>query len=234
MKIIVNADDFGMDIDRDFGIFYGVLKGYISSVSVVTTNKIGVIRKILVYIMKKRASIGIHINLTDNPLIKYKMEELCKNFYDYDRKKFIFWKNAINNTIYMEKIKDEIEVQINKFVKKYKMIPNHIDGHNHCNIFSKEIEMIFEEVSNKYNIHLRIPYEELDNFDMELLQKNNYFKDFRKVKNIKIDIKNIEKNMNYFFKYDMYLNNYMCIKNCPKDMDFIGTMYGYFREPDMS
>ena len=55
MKIIVNADDFGMDIDRDFGIFYGVLKGYISSVSVVTTNKIGVIRKILVYIMKKRA-----------------------------------------------------------------------------------------------------------------------------------------------------------------------------------
>ena len=144
MKIIVNADDFGMDIDRDFGIFYGVLKGYISSVSVVTTNKIGVIRKILVYIMKKRASIGIHINLTDNPLIKYKMEELCKNFYDYDRKKFIFWKNAINNTIYMEKIKDEIDVQINKFVKKYKMIPNHIDGHNHCNIFSKEIETIFE------------------------------------------------------------------------------------------
>lgn len=31
----------------------------------------------------------------------------------------------------------------------------------------------------------------------------------------------------------MYLNNYMCIKNCPKDMDFIGTMYGYFREPEI-
>ena len=233
MKIIVNADDFGIDIDRDFGIFYGVLKGYISSISVVTTNKIGIIRKILVSIMKKRASIGIHINLTDNPLIKYKMEEFCKNFYDYDKKKFVFWKNAIENTIYIEKIKDEIGLQINKFVKKFKMIPNHIDGHNQCNIFSKDIENIFERFSNKYNAHLRIPYEELDNFNMELLQKNSYFKDYKKITNLKKERQNIKKNMNYFFKYDMYLNNYMCMINCPKDINFVGTMYGYFREPEI-
>ena len=64
MKLIINADDFGIDIDRDIGIAYGVIKGYITSVSVITTNKIGIIRKILINIIRKRASVGIHINLT--------------------------------------------------------------------------------------------------------------------------------------------------------------------------
>ena len=89
MKLIINADDFGIDLDRDFGIFYGVISGYISSVSIVVTNKIGLIRKILVSIMKRKASVGIHINLTDNPLIKYTMEEICEMNYDYKRRKYV-------------------------------------------------------------------------------------------------------------------------------------------------
>ena len=144
----------------------------------------------------------------------------------------MFWKNAITDTIYIEKIKKETEKQINKFIKVFKIIPNHIDGHNHCNIFNKKIEKIFEEISNKYNIHLRIPYEKIDNYEISLLKNNNYFYDYRKIDN-NIDIKTIENDMDYFFKYDMYLNNYMCINNCPKDINFIGTIYGYYRKPDV-
>ena len=51
MKIIINADDFGIDIDRDLGIFYGVIKGYVTSVSIIVTNKIGWFRKLLVCII---------------------------------------------------------------------------------------------------------------------------------------------------------------------------------------
>ena len=235
MKIIVNADDFGIDIDRDLGIFYGVLKGYISSVSVITTNKIGIIRKLLISIIRKKASIGIHINLTDNPLIKYKMEELCNKDYKLDRRKFIFWRNAIDGTIDLKKIKLEITSQINRFIDEYKMIPDHIDGHNHCNIFNKRIEKIFEEYADKYKIHLRIPYEELNRFDYNLLKENNFFKDYDALNKSKIDKNIIIENLDYFFKYDMHLNNYMCIENCSenKDIKYIGTLYGYFRKGEI-
>lgn len=233
MKVIINADDFGIDIDRDIGIFYGVMKGYVTSVSVVVTNKIGVLRKLLIYIMRKRASIGIHINLTDNPLLKYNMEDFCIKNYNYERSKFSFWENAIKDTLNIEGIEKEINSQVDKFVKKYKFIPNHIDGHNHCNIFNKRVEMIFEKISSEYNIHLRIPYEELEKFDRNLLYKNSFFKDFKILDN-NINISYITSKLEYFFKYDMLLNNYMCIKNGKKDkLYYIGTMYGYFRKVDV-
>lgn len=232
MNVIVNADDFGFDLDRDLGILYGVLKGYISSVSVVVTNKIGIFRKIIIKIIKRRASVGIHINLTDNPLVKYNMKEFCNNDYKYEKSKFIFWRNAIEEKIKLQKIKEEILEQINIFEKKYHFIPEHIDGHNHCNIFNRNIEKIFEEISIQKNIHLRIPYENLNNFNKSLINNNEFFKDYYKFNNLKVNKKIIIDNINYFFKYDMYINNYMCKINCKEDnIKYIGTMYGYFREP---
>ena len=233
MKIIINADDFGIDIDRDLGIFYGVIKGYVTSVSIIVTNKIGWFRKLLVCIMKKKASIGIHINLTDNPLLKYTMEELCLKNYNYERRKFSFWRNSIDSTLNFKMIDEEINIKFEKFIKEYGFIPNHIDGHNHCNIFNKKVEELFENISIKYKIHLRIPYEDLEKFDKKLLSKNTFFKDF-KILDDKMDINYIRDRLDYFFKYDMNLNNYMCIMNCQKDkIYYIGTMYGYFRNSNV-
>lgn len=165
--------------------------------------------------MKRKASVGIHINLTDNPLIKYTMEEICEMNYDYKRRKYVFWRNSIENKLNINKIKEEIEEQFDRFIKEYGFIPNHIDGHNHCNIFNKEVEKIFEEFSKTYNIHLRIPYEDLEKFDKNLLNDNEFFNEYYMLKdNIDKDI--IKSNLDYFFKYDMYLNNYMSIANCKK------------------
>ncbi len=235
MKIIINADDFGVDIDRDFGILYGIIKGYITSVSVIVTNKIGLLRKIMIAIMRRKVSVGIHINLTDNPLAKYKMEELCYNDYEYKRPKYTFWRNCIEGTINIPKIEQEILEQVNKFIKNYKFIPHHIDGHNHCNIFNKEVEKIFEELATRNIIHLRIPYEELENFDSNLLENNEYFCEYEVFKNMNINMNVINQNIEEFFKYDMFLNNYFCNINCnyDKKSKFIGTMYGYFRQPQV-
>lgn len=49
-----------------------------------------------------------------------------------------------------------------------------------------------------------------------------------------MDINYIRDRLDYFFKYDMNLNNYMCIMNCQKDkIYYIGTMYGYFRNSNV-
>lgn len=234
MKVIINADDFGIDIDRDIGITYGVIRGYITSVSVITTNKIGIIRKFLINIIKRKASVGIHINLTDNPLTEFNMEDLVLNSYNYKKSKYSFWRNSMENTIIINKIKNEIYGQLKRFIKSYKFFPSHIDGHNHCNIFNKKIEKIFEEISSKYKIHLRIPYENSENFDNKLIKNNKFFDDYYKFKNQKVTYNFILENLEYYLKYDMYLNNYMSNKNCKKDViSFIGTMYGYFREPNI-
>ena len=235
MKIIINADDFGVDIDRDFGILYGIIKGYITSVSIIVTNKIGLLRKLMIAIIKKRASVGIHINLTDNPLCKYKAEDLYYKYYNYKRSKYIFWKNCMDETIDIKKIEQEILEQVNKFIKNYKFIPHHIDGHNHCNIFNKNVEQIFEEFSKKYNIHLRIPYEDLEKFDNNLLNENKFFNNYDTFKNMDMNKKNINSYIEDFFKYDMLLNNYFCNINCKlkRKSKFIGTMYGYFRKPEV-
>lgn len=231
MKIIINADDFGIDIDRDFGILYGVIKGYISSVSVVVTNKIGILRKIMIKLMRKRASIGIHINLTDDPLLNYRMKDLCVADYNYNKAKYSFWKNAIFNTVNIENIQKEVQSQIDKFLESFNFLPEHIDGHNHCNIFNSKISKIFEKISLKNKMHLRIPYENLEKFDKTIIESNTYFEEYSKYNEIKINDDLIKRDFDYFIKYDMYLNNYMCKKNCAKDnIIFIGTMYGYFRD----
>ena len=85
MKIIINADEFGIDYDRDIGILYGVLKGYITSVSVIVTNKVSFFRKILICIIRRKASVGLHINLTDDPLTIYKADELYKKKYNLEK-----------------------------------------------------------------------------------------------------------------------------------------------------
>lgn len=235
MKIVMNADDFGVDIDRDIGILWGVLTKRITSVSVIVTNKIGTLRKIMIKVMKKKADIGIHINLTDNPLIHYSIEELCNNtICKYEKSKFQFWENSIKNELNLNKIKEEIYIQIDMFKKKYKFNPQHIDGHNHCNIFNAEVEKIFEKISKNREIFLRIPYEQYNNEELkEILKQKDYNELIKIQREIKLENDYVIKNFNKLCDYDMLLNNINCIRNCKERLSkvtFIGTLYGYSKD----
>lgn len=230
MNVIINADDFGIDVDRDLGICYGVLKGYITSVSVIVTNDITPLRKFLVSIMKKKASVGIHINLTDDPLCKYQCSDLYTNYYHYSKNKYIFWRNAVENNIRINLVEMEMMAQLQKFIEGYGFAPEHIDGHNHCNIFHRDIQKIFENVAETQKIHLRIPYELLTQYSVEQLSAFTDFSDFIVSSNYSIG--KLLDNWEYYIKYDMILNNVMCKWNCGLDIPFLGTIYGYIRNSD--
>lgn len=228
MKLIVNADDFGLDLDRDLGIAYGVIRGYISSVSVIVTGNTGRLRKSLIRMIRKKASVGIHINLTDDPLIICRAEELCGVQYAYKRWKHNFWRNSIDGTIDVDKIGEEIDAQIKAFATAFGFLPEHIDGHNHCNIFSPMIAKRFESVASRYKIHLRIPDEDLDRFHFDPMEIPAFFREY---KHTKLENKQTVCNhLAYHFKYDMLMYEVLCKENCKKDdIHFIGTMFGYFR-----
>ena len=232
MKVIINADDFGIDFDRDLGIFFAVLLGHVSSVSVVVTNKISCVQKIMVRIMRKKISVGLHVNLTDNPLIIFNADELCIHKYDFSKPKYNFWRNCLENNIITKKIESEIKAQFDTFVNEFGFIPNHLDGHNHCNIFNKKVNNIFVDYSKKCGIHLRIPYEIITKFDEEIILNSNMFKelDFFRQKD-RITLNEIVEKCDLFFKYDFILYNYLCdIYNLDDDINFIGSIYGYFRK----
>lgn len=229
MKIIINADDFGIDYDRDIGILYGVLKGYITSVSVIVTNKVSFFRKILICIIRRKASVGLHINLTDDPLTIYKADELYKKKYNYKKPKFIFWKNALEDNIYIDKIGKEIENQFLKFVNIYGFIPEHLDGHNHCNIFNSKINALFRKISCNYKIHLRIPYEKITINNIKRLNDISFNIDIKK-QNLKF--KFIIDNFEYFMINDVLLYDFVCeYFNYYDEITFIGSKYGYKRDP---
>lgn len=232
MKLIVNADDFGLDLDRDLGIAYGVICGYISSVSVIVTGNIGRLRKGLIHMIRKKASVGIHINLTDDPLIMYRAEELCEVQYAYKRWKHNFWRNSLEGTINVDKIGEEIDAQIKTFAALFGFFPEHIDGHNHCNIFSPMIAERFEQVACRHRIHLRIPDEALDRFHFDSMEIPAFFREYKHTQ-----IKNKQTVCNhlaYYFKYDMLMYEVLCKENCKRnDIHFIGTMFGYFRTAEV-
>ena len=233
MKIIINADDFGVDYDRDIGIFFGVLFGYITSVSVIVTNKIDFFRKLLITIIRKKASVGLHINLTDKPLIKHNTNDLYIIDYNYQKEKYTFWKNALKDDILIDNINKEIESQFLKFIDEYAFVPDHIDGHNHCNIFNKKINKLFKSYSIKYGIHLRIPYEKITNSDLSLITNSSFFPNFD-IRNQYSDFNFIINNYDYFIKNDILLYNNICKKFNYKDkICFIGSIYGYFRKPQV-
>lgn len=232
MKVIINADDFGIDFDRDFGIFLAALFGLVSSVSVIVTNKISCFQKIMISIMKRKISVGLHVNLTDNPLTMFNTDDLYIHKYNFVKPKYIFWKNCLENSILLENIELEIASQFNIFVNKFGFIPNHIDGHNHCNIFNKQINDIFTDYAKKYNIHLRIPYENITKYDKTIISDNTLFNDFVFFKCKKnFSLNDVLKNYELFFKYDFVLYNCLCDIYCLKDnIKFIGSIYGYFRK----
>lgn len=227
MKLIINADDFGIDIDRDFGIFFCSLFKLITSTSVIVTNRLTAIRKKMVKVMHKRISVGIHINLTDSPLITCNMQDLCFKNYDM-REKHIFWKNCLMDTINMNAIKTEIEKQIQVFYENFSFIPDYIDFHNHTNIFNKNIQEFAKHIANKYGVVLRIPYEEYNVEDLKYIAQNE---DIPKLMNIPKNLNEIIKKFEFYCKYDMILYNYLCKNNCSNyKFKFIGSVYGYYRK----
>lgn len=228
MKLIINADDYGIDMDRDFGIFFCSLFKIITSTSVVVTNKFSFIQKKMIKSMHKRVSVGIHINLTDNPLITCTMEDLCEAHYNM-RSKHIFWTNCLKNTIDIKQIKREIEAQIEVFYENFGFMPEHIDFHNHTNIFNNNLQSFSEIIANKLGVILRIPNEEYNFSDI-----NDIFNDSTMVLLTKKpkSLKEIVEKYTFYYKYDMITYDYLCKKNCKNEynLKFLGSVYGYYRQ----
>jgi len=131
-RLIVNADDYNTDGDRNRGIIEAARNGIVSSVSVLT-NLPWHDNAQQDLTASFNNNIGIHLNLTKGlPLTKgaRTLTDQTGRFFS----KLRAWRKALLGSYCTGEIRMEFEAQINRLIRAG-IMPDHIDGNNHIHVF---------------------------------------------------------------------------------------------------
>ena len=178
MKLIINADDFGLSKSISDGIIDGIIGGYITSTSIMA-NMEYTEYAIKEAIRNNIDCIGLHINLTvGKPIIE-------NNNLTDENGSFLYNRKQIENTkLTYEDAYNEIIAQI-KAIENYsnELIKiDHLDMHHHlCD--NENIKKAVIDIAKEYNIPIR------NEFDCDIIKPDILYKDFT-IKDV--SIKNLE------------------------------------------
>jgi hypothetical protein len=154
--LIVNADDFNTDSERNIGIIKSAREGIVRSTSVISNmpwNQYELSELTATF----RNSIGIHLNLTKGlPLTKGLMTVVNAQGQFLEREKI--WRRAVLCRLDLNEIEIEFTAQINK-LQEAGISPSHIDGNNHIHVFPG-ISGVVARVAKRFGIcKIRLPFE---------------------------------------------------------------------------
>jgi len=158
--LIVNADDYNTDRERNRGILQAAQDGIVTSVTVIT-NLVwdDAVLSDLKTVFDSR--VGIHLNLTKGIPITKDTESLVNKNGRFFEKREAWWKAFFHN-YNLKEIENEFAAQINR-LQETGITPDHIDGNNHIHIFP-EIAMVVARLANDFGISkIRVPYESFRN-----------------------------------------------------------------------
>lgn len=175
MRLIINADDFGLSKSISDGIIEGIQGGYITSTSIMANMKYAeyAIKKA---IMNNINCIGLHINLTVGKPILDNINLADENgVFLYNRKQIE------NSKLTYEDAYNEIVAQI-KTIDKYSngfIKIDHLDMHHHlCD--NENIKRAVIDIAEEYNVPIR------NEFECDISRPDILYKDFT-IKNVSID-----------------------------------------------
>ena len=150
MKLIINADDFGLSKSISDGIILGIQEGYITSTSVMANMPYAE------YAVKKAIEndincIGLHINLTvGKPIVENSNLVDNEGVFYYDREQIenlkLTYQDAYNE------IMAQIYVISNYSNGKLKL--DHLDTHHHL-MDNPNIRQAIIDISKKFNLPIR-------------------------------------------------------------------------------
>ena len=150
MKLIINADDFGLSKSISDGIIEGINGGYITSTTIMSNMEYAeyAIKQALKYNIN---CIGLHINLTvGKPIIP-------NNNITQDNGIFYYNKDQIENEkLTYEDAYNEIMAQIQKVIEysNGKIKIDHLDFHHHL-VDNENIKKAAIDIARKLNIPIR-------------------------------------------------------------------------------
>ena len=177
-KLIVNADDFGLDMEVNRGIELCHQKGIVTSTSIVPGGKCF---EDGIEILKRNHLLGVGIHITfvlSKPVSEpEKIKSLLKKSGSFRDSWYDFFLAFIAGRIRKNEIEIEIEAQIKKLVD-IGITPSHLDSHQHLHLLPGIIDSVIK-IAKKYGIKwIRVPTEPgLLNIkaDSSIIQRAKYF-----------------------------------------------------------
>ncbi len=158
--LIVNADDYNTDRERNRGILQAAQDGIVTSVTIIANlawddTALSNLKAVF------DSRVGIHLNLTKGiPIIK-QTESLVNSNGQFFKKREAWWK-ALFHSYNLREVEDEFAAQINR-LQEAGITPDHIDGNNHIHVFPG-IAMVVARLANDFGISkIRLPYEPFKN-----------------------------------------------------------------------
>lgn len=146
--LIVNADDYNTDKERNRGIMQAAMEGIVTSVSVIA-NLPFESEEVLNLQNVFGANIGIHLNLTKGrPLTAEAKTLIGNNGHFFEKRKA--WQQALFRRYDLKEVEGEFAAQINH-LKAAGVTPDHIDGNNHIHVFPGIAEVV-GQLANDFGI----------------------------------------------------------------------------------
>jgi predicted glycoside hydrolase/deacetylase ChbG (UPF0249 family) len=153
--LIVNADDYNTDSERNRGILQAARDGMVTSVSVIAGMPWDDTVIELKNILGRR--IGLHLNLTQGKPLAAGLKTLV-NEYGFFYPRQTAWRKALLGTFDMKEVEEEFAAQI-EHLTAAGITPDHIDGNNHIHVFPG-IARVAGSLAQRYGIsRIRLPQE---------------------------------------------------------------------------
>jgi chitin disaccharide deacetylase len=158
-RLIINADDLGVNSQRSHGIFQCVEFGAVTSASVIPNGSDS--DAAARHARERKVQAGLHLNLTEEyPLSKPEdirgLVEMNGQFVGLQKLRAAF--DA--GTIQKSSLEREVRAQVEWFFDAHGQAPTHIDGHHHIHI-EPMIADVLTPLMERYGISkIRIPCEE--------------------------------------------------------------------------
>jgi|GEM_PF-407702 len=159
-NLIVNADDFNSDEERNRGILEAGEKGIVTSVSVIANlpfNAESVSKLKTVF----GPRIGVHLNLTKGVPLTRQVTTLVDENSQFFKKKNA-WRRALLHQYDLKEVAEEFAAQISR-LRALGITPDHLDGNNHLHIFPQIAEVV-ARLARDFDIKkIRLPLEKFQN-----------------------------------------------------------------------
>lgn len=147
ISLIINADDLGWGEERDRGIFLAFTDGIVTSASLLANG-----RSFAAAALKAKQlnlPVGIHLNLADGRTLAGPIKGLTGPDGELPGKQRLR-QCLLTGGCNLEAIRAELAAQIER-VLDAGLIPDHLDSHQHCQLFPCLAKM-FTELASAYAI----------------------------------------------------------------------------------
>jgi chitin disaccharide deacetylase len=154
--LIVNADDYATDQDRNRGILEAAERGIVTSTTIIA-NRLGAGDSLSRLEKVFAGRTGIHLNLTFGVPLGGNALTLTDEFGRFLNKTTV-WQKAFRRTLDLAEVEREFTAQINHLLM-FGIRPDHIDGNNHIHVFP-DIAKVVARLANHFAITwVRLPQE---------------------------------------------------------------------------